>query len=247
MIAPTSLRLSRILILKADRLYAEGLRKEAAGVFPAAQFTLVNRLKSAAAQLASGAFDLLVTGVGFPDGDVLDLLAERGGDPRSARRVLVVTSRRDQRLLATLRSLGVEGVFDSASEGAEQLRHALRQVGSDATYWSDSLIECLIHQAGGAESVEKLLTATEQKIFAVLGDGCDDESAAARLGLKASTVLSVRRELHRKLRVQHRGELVRLAAQYGYVRFTPTAVVRPGFSLLMAERRGTSNSAPGES
>ena len=54
------------------------------------------------------------------------------------------------------------------------------------------------------------------------------------LGLSPSTVSTVRRELHRKLGVQHRGDLVRAAAQSGFVHFTPTGVVRPGFALLSA-------------
>jgi hypothetical protein len=60
----------------------------------------------------------------------------------------------------------------------------------------------------------------------------------------------VRRGLHRKLGVQHRGELVRVAAQKGFVRFTPDGVERPGFALLTAayhpryHKRRESNLAP---
>jgi hypothetical protein len=32
--------------------------------------------------------------------------------------------------------------------------------------------------------------------------------------------------------VQHRGELVRVAAQHGFIRFTSAGVVRPGFTMM---------------
>ena len=70
-------------------------------------------------------------------------------------------------------------------------------------------------------------------MFSVIGDGCDDKVAAARLGLRESSVHSVRRELHRKLGAQHRGELIRLAAQRGYVRFTAESVQYPGQAILL--------------
>lgn len=64
--------------------------------------------------------------------------------------------------------------------------------------------------------------------------------AAMRLGLKSSAVQSVRRELHRKIEVQQRGDLVRVAVQLGYICFTATGVIRPGFELLVrASRRPT--------
>ena len=71
-------------------------------------------------------------------------------------------------------------------------------------------------------------------MLSVIGDGCDDLAAAGQLGLSPATISTVRRALHRKLGVQHRGELVRMAAQKGYVRFTPAGVERPGFGLLAA-------------
>ena len=58
--------------------------------------------------------------------------------------------------------------------------------------------------------------------------------AASKLGLSPATIGTVRRNLHRKLGIQHRGELVRIAAQNGFVRFTPAGIVRPGFALLVA-------------
>jgi DNA-binding CsgD family transcriptional regulator len=91
------------------------------------------------------------------------------------------------------------------------------------------------------------LTAFEQVVLSVVGDGCDDIEAARRLSLSPATISTVRRGLHRKLHVQHRGELVRLAAQAGFVRFTPEGVERPGFGLLTAayHPRDPKRCAPG--
>jgi DNA-binding CsgD family transcriptional regulator len=99
-------------------------------------------------------------------------------------------------------------------------------------YWSHGILEQLRRHATGARSICQLLTPTEQLVFAVIGDGSDDDIAATRLGLRPSTIGSIRRELHRKLNVQHRGELMRAAIQHGFVRITPEGVVRPGFGTL---------------
>jgi hypothetical protein len=68
----------------------------------------------------------------------------------------------------------------------------------------------------------------------MIGDGSDDTTAAQKLKVSPATIGTVRRHLHRKLCVQHRGDLVRAAVQHGFVRFTPVGVVRPGFAILSA-------------
>ena len=225
-----------VLILKTDRIYAEALRQQTLRVFPNARATVALSLDAAQAALGSGHIDVFVTGVGASLGsDVLDLLARH--IPQSTchpRRVLVVTGRREYRVFAALRSLLIDGVFDSATELPEQFMTALKVVGSGGRYWSQSVLDHM-HQVGSASTaLFRLLTIFEQVVLSVIGDGSDNITAARELNLSPATVSTVRRELHRKLGVQHRGELIRVAAQHGFVRFTPTGVVRPGFALMCA-------------
>jgi DNA-binding NarL/FixJ family response regulator len=110
----------------------------------------------------------------------------------------------------------------------------MRSVAAGSRYWSPAVARRMRQVAAAPSALFRILTAFEQLVLSVIGDGCDDVEAARRLGLSPSTISTVRRGLHRKLGVQHRGELVRVAAQQGFVRFTPDGVERPGFALLSA-------------
>lgn len=231
------MNLHAILIAKADRLYAELIARMCRLRFQTAEIAVVTTIGGAQKYFLEAVADLFVTGVGFDDGDVLDLLATCTQEPRRAGHVLVVTRRADQRTLAGLHGLAVDGVFDCGSESVPQLEHALDAVSLGRGYLSPTTVERFRNNCLVPGALSRLLTPNEQMVLAVIGDGCDDEVAAEELGLKRSTVESVRRDLHRKLRVRHRGELVRVAVQLGFVRLNPGATVRPGFSTMVSACR----------
>lgn len=225
----------RVVILKADRLYADVLRQSVGRALPFAHTTITSSVIPAEAVLALEQTDLFITGLGEAlEGDALDLIARCKRPPLRVRRVLVVTMRREYRALAALRTLPIDGAFDSAEETPAAFEAALRTVVTGARYWSPSITRQLRQLAAAPTALFRMLTDFEQLVLSVIGDGCDDAEAADRLGLCPSTISTVRRGLHRKLGVQHRGELVRIAAQKGYVRFTPDGVERPGYALFAA-------------
>lgn len=224
-----------VVVLKADRIYAECVRQLALRVFPAARVEIATSVKAVTPLLAKGSVDLFVTGIGVSiDGDVLELLASYLRPPRTGtRRVLVMSAGRDYRELAALRALGIDGVFDSALEPTDGLMRAMKIVATGGRYWSLTIAEAM-DKAGIQFGLLRVLTTFEQLALSIIGDGSDDVVAARVLGVSPGTVSSVRRDIHRKLGVQHRGELVRIAAQYGFVRFLPDQVLRPGYSILSA-------------
>lgn len=229
-------RIRRVLVLKAERVHAEALALAARATLPLAAVVPGTRLRDAEEALRDGPLDLLVSGLGFSDGDMLDFLFERQGDPRAIAHVLVATPRRDARTFEGLARLRVDGVYDTGDGSLAEFSAALRAVAAGAGYWSAGLdLGPRGLLARKAAEREEHLTPVEQLVFSVIGDGCDDKVAAARLGLRESSVHSVRRELHRKLGAQHRGELIRLAAQRGYVRFTAESVQYPGQAILLAQ------------
>lgn len=228
-------RANRVLILKADRLYAAILCQYAERALAPAHVTIASSVAAAREILRKEVIDLFVTGLGdTPEGDALDLIAECKRKPFRARKVLVVTVRRDLRALAALHSLPLDGILDSAVEPPSELMNALQSVAGGARYWSPAVGHWMRQMTSASTALLHMLSTFEQIVLSVIGDGCDDADAAKRLGLRPATISTVRRDLHRKLRVQHRGELVRVAAQNGFVRFTPDGVERPGFALLSA-------------
>lgn len=235
MTSKSSVHVEVVVILRADRLYAEVLRQFALQVFPGTRVIITRTVEAAAVALATEPADLFVTGVGASvEGDVLDLLLHRARQKSHRVRVLVTTAGCEYRILRALRTLGVDGVFDSATESTDAFLLALRTVAEGSLYWSQSILDRMQREGSPSDALFRMLTGFEQIVLSIIGDGCDDAVAARTLGVSPSTVSTVRRELHRKLHVQHRGELVRAAAQNGFVRFTASGVVRPGFDLLRA-------------
>lgn len=230
--------INSVLIVKADRLYANALRQLTLQIFPSASIRLAASLGDASIALATESVDLLVTGVGTSlGGDALDFISTCTGPISRTRYVLVVTTHHNLRLLGVLRTLSVRGAFDSAAEPPERFLAALESVANGDFYWSRSLLDLIHANAARGNSLSRLLTACEQLVFSIVGGGSDDVAAGRELGLSPATVSSVRRELHRKLGVQHRGELMRVAAQSGFVQFAPFGVVRPGYAMLTAAYR----------
>lgn len=225
-----------IVILREDRFYAEAIGTIALSVFPGAKISVATNVLEATRILNRENSELLITGVAPSiEGDVVDLLMHWVARRPNSHRVMVITADRQYRMMDALRRLGITGVFDSSAERPGELSEALRIVGSGGHYWSPTLIDFMTHSRIKSPPLSYLLTAGEQVILSIVGDGSDDITAARQLGISPATVSTVRRDLHRKLGVQHRGELIRIAAQNGYVQFTPNGVIRPGFALFSAE------------
>src|SRR5690606_16852777 len=141
-----------VVILKADRIYAEALRQYTLHVFPSARVLVAWSVDAARTLLAAEPVDIFVTGVGAShDSDVLDLIAK--GNSRASRpgRVLVVTVRREYRVLAALRGLAIDGVFDSATERPGEFVTALQAVATGGRYWSQSVLDHM-HRVGSAST-----------------------------------------------------------------------------------------------
>lgn len=118
-----------ILIVKADRIYAEALRLFIRKAFPQAKIRIECSLELAAVALAKEPVELLVTGIGASlGGDAIDFLSTCTGRDSRARQVLVVTTHHEVRLLTALRTLPIRGVFDSTEESPDQLTAALQLV-----------------------------------------------------------------------------------------------------------------------
>lgn len=233
----TAQAINRILVLKEDRLCTDAIFRITRRVFPAAEIGEARRLADARPWLAKTPLDLLLTGAAMLDGETGELLSECNNEMPLPRRTLVITGLHQPWILERLRALPISGIFDTSSETAQSLATALRSVATGKEYWSPTVHASLNTGMTPAHRACRSLTLTEQIVFSVIGDGSDDASAAQRLDLTPATVQSVRRDLHRKLGVQQKGELIRLAAQYGFVRFTASGVAHPGFSQLLSQWR----------
>lgn len=204
----------------------------ARGAFRGGTIVTAATCKEAHAALESVlVFDLILTDAVFPDGDILDL-APRWNRLSSRRpRVLVVTRRKEPRVLECIQLASIFGVFDLAEEGMRQLREALKAVSSGREYASPSIAKKIPRFLPLA--TEPVLTPLERLVLAAIGDGSSDDAAATRLKRSPQTIKTMRGWLHEKLRVNNRGELIHAAVRLGFVCFTDQGIVRPGFKRLL--------------
>ena len=239
----------QVLVLKADRIYGVALQRGVECALPGAVVRITCGIVEARTALKERPVDLLLSGFNVTGGDVLPLLCA-GVMDRGWRRALIVTGRKEERVLALLQAAPIAGVFDPDKEDLTRLVAVLPAVVVGGSYWSPSVLMHLRRLRTDADALCRRLTLVEMLVFSAVGDGSDDATAAARLGMKPSSVQSVRSSLHEKLGVQHRGELMRLAVQKGVVHITAQGVHRPGFDSLLAShcerRRGSSMPFPGK-
>jgi DNA-binding NarL/FixJ family response regulator len=222
-----------ILILKADRLYADLLRRQVLSLHPDVNCRVVHQMADAEQFLEAHPVDLFVTGLEALDGDTLDLVARFAGDTHRVR-TLVVTRRAEPRLLAFLRNTPLGGVFDASTDEPENFLSALEAIMAGGRYLSANFRQPCNESRLKQQTIE-VLTPTERLIFALIGDGSDDTTASTRLGMKPASIQAVRRSLHGKLRIKQRGELVNTAVQLGFVRFTALGATPVGLGLLLAD------------
>jgi DNA-binding NarL/FixJ family response regulator len=229
-------RLSRIVVAKWDGLYAESLRAACARAFPETPVELCRSGAAMLAALRSAPADFVLLGLTFVDLDGTDIL-ETIARERLARRVFVISGRRDETALRALRHARFDGFFDPFEETAEKLVEALRQVADGRGYISPGLSRRLVIQRTEGVLAQRL-TPAEMQVFALIGDGSDDGEAAQRLGLSDATIGTHRRNIMRKLDVSTSAKLVREAVRLGVVQIKPDgSVIRPGFEQTLADRR----------
>jgi DNA-binding NarL/FixJ family response regulator len=171
--------------------------------------------------------DLLVAGVRISDMDGLEHLEPFMGRELS---VLIVTSCKDERSFALMRAVRYDAIYDTAAEDMKNFDTALDRALKHHLYVSPTLVPLLNPPE---DVVGARLTATEQRVLSIIGEGADDGEAAGRLGLSKFTINTHRKSIMEKLNVHHKGALMRYALHKGYVHFTPERVYRPGFQRLI--------------
>lgn len=235
----------RAVVAKADRLYAECLAKAVKQAFPSISVQRATSLKSARTEMEMGGGDILLTGVGFDDGDALEWIAELArGD--QVPRIVVITARREVRLHLAFREMRLHGLFNAFEEGLSVLVSALHEIWEGNCYRSPSFKNLFQESKDEDLTLLRQLSVKEQLVLSVIGDGSDDQEASRRLSMTAAAVRTHRKRLHAKLGITHKGELMRLAIRHGFVWVTAEKIVRPGFSQLMA-RASRSPFNPGAS
>jgi len=223
--------LRRVVILKRDRTYRDALHWAVERLWPNAEVLTFDRGAEALTVIQARGADLLIAGVKIVDMDGLEHLEAFVEKPI---KIVVVTARRDEWTYRLLQRVRFDGIYDSANEGLEKIPDCLEAVMAGRMYISATLQECLLGQKRVRN--DDSLTASEELVLSAIGDGKDDNVAAVQLAKSEETIHVHRRNIMRKLRLHHRGELVCWAVQRGYLVIDELGIHRPGFQRVLAKQ-----------
>jgi len=207
------------------------IRQSVHVIDPTAEIVCCRTALSGLAALRAKPVQLGIFGLCFPDLDGLDLI-DFVTHERLAWRLLVVSGRTDERTRIFLREMRIDRFCMDGSESIGRLGDAIRCVAEGGHC---SRAASVTAAAGPARpDLQKLLSPLEQLTFAIIGDGCGNEAAAALLKRSVHAVCWHRRRI---LGISTSAELVREAIRCGVTRIAAGGVQRPGFERALSERR----------
>ena len=214
--------LLRILIAKADRVYAEALGTLCAQVFPDSEIEITTTGEATREALEGKRVDYLILGMSFPDLDGVDLLQDIS-QKRLAKTLIIIAGQHDKPLLPSLDTTRFDAIIDTYCESQEAIKNALKSVANGQIHISSSLRPYLVERHSSWGSRQKL-TIGERRVLKVIGNGCDNDEAGPLLGLRASTEQTHRRSMMRKLRVSSSPKLVYEAVRLGFVQLNTAEI-----------------------
>jgi two-component system, NarL family, nitrate/nitrite response regulator NarL len=220
-----------VCVVLNDHLKTLAISQAVRRVHPGAQIVRCHTAAETIAALRISPVRLAIVGLTLPDLDGLDVLLEITRE-RLANKLLAVADRWDERVKQVIPQARLDGVYDCVAEPPAALQTALRALAEGGSYFGPAVKQTLY--TGKTEVVGRIFSPTQQRVFATIGDGCDDQVAAALLGVSASTIHSHRQRIMQKLRIHSRTDLMREAIRRGFVRFTAEKTLRPGFEYELA-------------
>ncbi|MEI8166784.1 MAG: response regulator transcription factor [Chloroflexales bacterium] len=162
--------------------------------------------------------DLVVMDLQLPLKDGVTAIAEIVAAAPSIRILAVTSATEDERVVAAVRA-GAHGYLLKDAP-REQFLRGVRQVAAGATFLPPEVAQMLargLRQAPPSHAAQMLerLTAREQEVLALLGEGCSNHAIAERLQVSESTVRVHAHNIQSKLGLLDRGHLVAYAARQG--------------------------------
>ncbi|HWA86285.1 MAG TPA: response regulator transcription factor [Opitutus sp.] len=151
--------------------------------------------------------DVALLDIRLPDGTGLDacrqILAQR-----PATRVLILTSVADDKLVQQAIQAGAHGYLLKEID-ARGLIHAIREVAAGRSILDPAVtarVIALVKSGGASRSALAALSPQENRVLALIAEGCTNKEAGVRLGLSEKTVKNYLSTIFEKLQVSRRGE-----------------------------------------
>jgi len=172
------------------------------------------------ALIRSGEYDVLLSDLGFPDGNGIHLIRlSRQLHPQAE--IMVITVFADERHVLTAIEAGASGYLlkdgDSSYIG-ESILQLLAGGSPISASIARHLLQRLKPEAPQPNPDAPPMTPREQQVLELVAKGFSYAEIATTLNISVNTVTSHIKQIYRKLSVNSRGEAVFEASQMGLIR-----------------------------
>jgi DNA-binding NarL/FixJ family response regulator len=164
--------------------------------------------------------DVVLLGIGLPDGNELDAMREIVAHRPECRVVILTNEDTDEHLFQALRS-GAKG-FILKNTPVSQLAAALKGLEQGQLALSRSFAKRVINefarqgsQSGPESGAFDHLGRREIEVLRQIGSGASNREIALRLAITEHTVKVHIRNIHKKLDLQNRDQISSYARRYG--------------------------------
>jgi DNA-binding NarL/FixJ family response regulator len=207
----------KVIIIEDHKLVGDMLMLSCRSIMPAAEFSRAENGEQGLALCQSAKPDLLFLDLVLPDCDGLDLLPKISAVSASTK-VIALTSFADEFTIHRLLLATIHGFIAKNDQPLDRLGEAIETVMAGGQYFSPLVQKMKASLRSNPRSFDKVLSAHEQKLLGLFGEGLTNEAVAAVVGLSANTVKVHRRNILGKLGLHSTPELIHYALEKGFTR-----------------------------
>lgn len=217
MIASASLTAKNVLVVEDHTMVGELLALACRQVLPRAIVRTAGTCAAAFELARQAPPDLVILDLVLPDGDGLDLVP-RIFSVAPAAKVIALSSHIDEFTLHRALHSRVHGILDKNEQPVRILREAIEAVLAGQQYISSYVQRLRASLRADPAAFDKILSAREQGVLQLVGEGLTNEQIARRLGISASTAKRHRLNIMARLDMHSTPQLIRYAIEKGFTR-----------------------------
>ena len=211
--------IGRVVIVEDQRLFAEFLQYHCRDlrleVMP-----LAAGYQAGLTAIRTHKPDLVLLDISLPDGDGLELARLIIHElPRI--KLLAISAHHDPWTMLQVQRIGIHGFVDKNDHNSGQLAAAIRGVMAGERYFSPRALSAWTGLRNDPAAFDKILSAREQHLLRLFGQGSSNEEIAQAINLCELTVRNHRCRIMAKLGLKTSAELITYAYAKGFVRAQP--------------------------
>ena len=206
-----------VLVIEDQTMVRELLALACGEVLPKAKVNAAGTGAAALALCRTAPPDLVLLDLVLPDGDGLDLLPDIFALAPAAK-IIALSSHIDEFTLHRAVSSRVHGILDKNEQPVRILREAITTVLAGKQYVSSFVQRLKASVRADPAAFDKILSAREQEVLGLVGQGLANDQIAVRLKISASTAKNHRLNIMAKLDLHSTPQLIRYAIEKGFTR-----------------------------